>query len=138
SLAECYTILAAIHDATLDGVECINPWSAARETTPLSRGVSYHILIDKVKDLPASGAASLIVALSRVEQDLQACGSGPKKRGRHRLSPERLAKYQDIKERWERAKSARVSKPQFCEDQHITPETLDTALRTCRKKASNG
>jgi hypothetical protein len=136
SLAGCYTILAAIHDATVQGVECIHPWSGAEETTPLSCGVAYQILLDKTQELPASEAASLGVVLLRVEADLQSRRWGAKKRGHPRLSPMKLAKYRDLKERWERAKSAGVSKAQFCEDQRISLETLDTALRTCRKQPS--
>jgi hypothetical protein len=136
SLADCYTILAAIHDATVQGTECINPWSAAEETTPLSHGVVYQILLDKTQELPASEAASLGAALLRVEADLHSRPSGAKKRGHPRLSPLRLAKYRDLKQHWERAKSAGVSKEQFCEDQRISLETLETALRTCRKQPS--
>jgi hypothetical protein len=60
---------------------------------------------------------------------------GARSRGRRRLTPERLAEYRDIKERWERAKSAGVRKEQFCQDNHISLETLETALRTCRRAA---
>jgi hypothetical protein len=134
SIAGCYTILAAIHDATLKGVEPINPWKAARNSTPLSRGIQYHILLDKTKELHAREAASLEVALVRVEEDLQACASKPKTRGNPRMTPERLAKHRDIKERWKQAKGAGVSKDQFCKDQHVSRKTLETALRTCRKK----
>jgi hypothetical protein len=56
------------------------------------------------------------------------------KRGRKRLSEQRLADYDQLKERWERAKDAGVSKPHFCEDAMVSQEALDTALSTLRKK----
>src|SRR5262249_25897488 len=43
SLAECYAVLATIHDATLKGVENIDPWAATEETTP----VYYLLLLER-------------------------------------------------------------------------------------------
>jgi hypothetical protein len=71
SLADCYTVLAAIHDATLKGVEHINPWMAAKESMPPAFGAWYHGLPDKAKELSESDAASLWVILRTVEEDLQ-------------------------------------------------------------------
>jgi hypothetical protein len=71
SLASCYTVLAAIHDATLKGVEYINPWKAAKETMPPAFGAWYYGLPNKARELPASDAASLLVILERVEEHLQ-------------------------------------------------------------------
>jgi hypothetical protein len=71
------------------------------------------------------------------QPDGQGAGKGRKgKRGRPRRSTDRLNEYRDIKERWDRAKAAGVSKAQFCADQRIETETLETALRTCRNKES--
>jgi hypothetical protein len=137
SLASCYTVLAAIHDASLRGVEHIYPWTAARETVPETFGVWYYGLPIKAKELPTSEAASLLVTLERVEEDIRQLAPAPKSRGRRLLSPRQLAKYRVIKDRWERAKGYRLSKDQFCQDQHISRETLETALRMCRKKTRN-
>jgi hypothetical protein len=56
-------------------------------------------------------------------------------RGRRQRTPEQLARYRDLKARWERAKNTGVQKGQFCQDNNISLETLETALRTCRKAA---
>jgi hypothetical protein len=59
----------------------------------------------------------------------------PGRRGHPPLSPDRLVQYREIKGRWEKAKGAGVRKDQFCRDNRITREALETALRTCRNKA---
>jgi hypothetical protein len=86
------------------------------------------------------GVFRCVEALQRLRDLAESCeGNGgrdedEKRRGHPKLTAGQLAKYREIKERWEKAKSAGVRKPQFCEDNHITLERLETALRTCRKK----
>ncbi len=67
SLAESYAVAAAVYDATLKGVEQINPWEASAETVP----GFYECMLDEAKKLTQSDATSLDVILMRVEDHLR-------------------------------------------------------------------
>jgi hypothetical protein len=111
-------ILRGITDAEEEAkLRLLGRWF--RELTP-EQGVAFD----------SSGPAPIMARAGPAESS-EVAG----RRGHPPLTPERLAYYHDIKERWERAKGAGVRKIQFCQDNHITRETLETALRTCRKEA---
>ncbi len=72
SLAGSCAVLAAIHDATLSGVEPINPWTRTQEMRPR---IFYECLLRKVNDLQKADFVSLKALLGKVEADPSA---GPK------------------------------------------------------------
>lgn len=84
SLAECYVVLAAIHDAKLAGVELIKPWTADDSSRP--RSYYETGLLRRVNELGQADHPSLKVHLARVNADLLSAGNKnrgkPSNRGR--------------------------------------------------------
>jgi hypothetical protein len=87
SLAECYAVLAAIHDATLNGVDAIDPWT----TVGMPQPTYYVILLDRAKELCKEDGLSFGTFINRVKQDLtneqtkvrKKPGGRPSKKGKH-------------------------------------------------------
>jgi hypothetical protein len=56
------------------------------------------------------------------------------KRGPKKLTTEKIHEYRQIKERWDRAREAGVSKDEFCRDEPIEKTRLESILRILRSR----
>jgi hypothetical protein len=60
--------------------------------------------------------------------------SPKRRRGQHKLPESKKQQYRDLANRW-RNHPRGMTKEQFCKDEKIERETLETALRWCRKES---